>query len=177
MLRERILGRRWLARSLAALVVVAVVSLVGAAALCWRLGEGPISLDFATPWLASAIEDNLGSDHTVEVGGTQIERAGRIRFAVRVLNIVVRDRDKVVVASAPKAEVRLSMLSLLIGRLRAESLSLVDAELFVQIQPDGRLIVSTGDNVRPIVSARPPVTPWSGASSSSTPVCQPAFPV
>jgi len=154
-LRDRILGHRWIVRSLAALLVLSTVSFVGAAALWWRLGEGPISLDFATPWLAGAIEDNLGSNHSVEVGGTQIERAGRVRFAVRVLNIVVRDRDKAIVASAPKAEVRLSMLSLLIGRLRAESLSLVDAELFVQIQPDGRIIVSTGNNARPIVSAAP----------------------
>ena len=59
-----------------------------------RLGAGPINLDMATPWLASAIEDNIGQGNTVEVGGTQIERAGRIRIAVRIRDIVVRDRDQ-----------------------------------------------------------------------------------
>ncbi len=158
-LKDIFAGRRWVRRLLVAALAVSMLFMFGAGALWWRLGEGPISLDFATPWLAGAIEDNLGSNHTVEVGGTQIERAGRIRFAVRLLDIVVRDRDKAVVASAPKAEVRLSMLSLLMGRLRAESLNLVDAELFVQITPDGRVIVSTGNNARPIVATKPNALP------------------
>ena len=97
-------------------------------ALWWRLGAGPINLDMATPWLAAAIEENIGHGNTVEVGGTQIERAGRIRIAVRIRDIIVRDRDHAIVASAPKAEVRLSGTALLMGRLRAESLNLVDAE-------------------------------------------------
>jgi Protein of unknown function len=159
-LKDIVAGRRWVRRLLVAVLALSVLSLLGAGALWWRLGEGPISLDFATPWLAGAIEDNLGSAHTVQVGGTQIERAGRIRFAVRLLDIVVRDRDKEVVASAPKAEVRLSLLSLLLGRLRAESLNLVDAELFVQITPDGRVIVSTGNNARPIVATKPNELPF-----------------
>ena len=100
----------------------------------------------ATPWLAAAIEDNIGHGNTVEVGGTQIERAGKIRIAVRIRDIVVRDRDHAIVATAPKAEVRLSGTALLMGRLRAESLNLVDAELAVRITPDGQVSVSAGDN-------------------------------
>ena len=121
-------------------------------ALWWRLGAGPINLDMATPWLAAAIEENIGHDNTVEVGGTQIERAGRIRIAVRIRDIIVRDRDHAIVASAPKAEVRLSGMALLMGRLRAESLNLVDATLAVRITPDGYVTVSTGDNARPLAT-------------------------
>ena len=122
------------------------------AALWWRLGAGPINLDMATPWLAAAIEENIGHGNTVEVGGTQIERAGRIRIAVRIRDIVVRDRDHAIVASAPKAEVRLSGTALLMGRLRAESLNLVDAELAVRITPDGHVTVSTGDTAKPLAT-------------------------
>ncbi len=121
-------------------------------ALWWRLGAGPINLDMATPWLAAAIEENIGHGNTVEVGGTQIERAGRIRIAVRIRDIIVRDRDHAIVASAPKAEVRLSGTALLMGRLRAESLNLVDATLAVRITPDGYVTVSTGDNARPLAT-------------------------
>src|SRR6185437_10290143 len=109
------------------------------------LGAGPVNLDMVTPWLAAAIEENIGHDNTVEIGGTQIERAGRIRIAVRV-------RDHAVIASAPKAEVKLSGMALLTGRLRAESLNLVDAELSVRITPDGQVTVSTGDNARPLAT-------------------------
>ncbi|WP_219827625.1 hypothetical protein [Salmonella enterica] len=96
------------------------------------------------PWLAAAIEDNIGHGNTVEVGGTKIERAGRISIAVRIRDIIVRDRDHAVVASAPKAEVKLSGVALLIGHLRAESLNLVDAELAIRIAPDGTVTIRTG---------------------------------
>src|SRR6185437_3212532 len=120
--------------------------------LWWRLGAGPINLDVATPWLASAIEENIGHGNTVEMGGTQIERAGRIRIAVRIRDIVVRNRDRAIVASAPKAEVKLSGTALLMGRLRAESFNLVDAELAVRITPDGYVTVSAGDNAKPLAT-------------------------
>src|SRR5881392_3424351 len=151
-LRQWLAGERWLKR-LAVVIAVLVVIFVGCfGALWWRLGAGPINLDLATPWLAAAIEDNIGHGNTVEVGGTQIERAGRIRIAVRIRDIVVRDHDHVIVATAPKAEVRLSGTALLTGRLRAESLNLVDAELAVRITPDGQVTVSTGDNARPLAT-------------------------
>ncbi len=151
-LRRRLAGERWLWRLgivIASLLVVFACCFGG---LWWRLGAGPINLDMATPWLAAAIEDNIGHGNTVEVGGTQIERAGRIRIAVRIRDIIVRDRDHAIVASAPKAEVRLSGYALLMGRLRAESLNLVDAELAVRITRDGYVTVSTGDNARPLAT-------------------------
>ena len=185
--RRWLAGERWVRRLaivIAALVVIFAASFGG---LWWRLGAGPINLEMVTPWLAAAIEENIGNGNTVEVGGTQIERTGRIRIAVRIRDIIVRDRDHVVVASAPKAEVRLSATALLMGRLRAESLNLVDAELAVRITPDGYVTVSTGDNARPLAtgvtskrlsagappSDRPPSTaPPAAAASPSPPAAE-----
>src|SRR6266478_2433932 len=45
-----------------------VIVLLAMAALWWRLGDGPIELDLASPWLTAAIEENFGSGHQVEVG-------------------------------------------------------------------------------------------------------------
>ena len=174
-------GERWVKR--VAIVIGVLIVIFGGCfgALWWRLGAGPINLDMATPWLAAAIEENIGHDNTVEVGGTQIERAGRIRVAVRIRDIIVRDRDHAVVASAPKAEVRLSGTALLMGRLRAESLNLVDATLAVRITPDGYVTVSTGDNARPLATGvtskralgvQPPSgqsVPMAGSSTPSAP--------
>ena len=145
-------GERWIRRLTVVIGVLAVIFAGCFGGLWWRLGAGPINLDVATPWLAAAIEDNIGHGNTVEVGGTQIERAGRIRIAVRIRDIVVRDRDHAIVASAPKAEVRLSGTALLMGRLRAESLNLVDAELAVRITPDGQVTVSAGDTAKPLAT-------------------------
>src|SRR5450759_972093 len=151
-LRRWLAGERWVKR-LAVVIAVLMVIFAGCfGGLWWRLGAGPINLEMATPWLAAAIEENIGHGNTVEVGGTQIERAGRIRIAVRIRDIIVRDRDHAIVASAPKAEVKLSGTALLMGRLRAESLNLVDAELAVRITPDGYVTVSAGDNSKPLAT-------------------------
>ncbi|MGO4716162.1 hypothetical protein [Bradyrhizobium sp. 2TAF24] len=174
-LRRAVFGARWLRLVATVAGVFAIVAASGFGVLWWRLGTGPINLDVMTPWLVAAIEDNLGKDHTVEVGGTQIERTGRIRIAVRIRDIVVRDRAKAVVASAPKAEVRISPTALMLGRLRAESLNLVGAELSVRIAPDGRVIVSTGDNARPLATAAAPrLSPPPPAPTGPTSLPQPA---
>jgi hypothetical protein len=133
-------------------IVVGVFAL-GFVTLWWRLANGPIQLDVATPWLAAAIEENFGSQHKVQVGGTQIERTGNGGAAVRIRDIVVRDAEGTVVASAPKAEVRVSGMSLLSGHMRAESLNLVGAELSVRIEQNGDVTVFAGANKHPIATA------------------------
>src|SRR5262245_28628400 len=136
------------------------VVFVAMLALWWRLSSGPIELDLATPWLTAAIKDNFGSGHEVEVGGTQLERDASGRTALRIRDIVVRDADGTVVASAPKAEVGVSGTGLMTGRIRAERLSLVGAEMAVRIESDSKVTVFAGNKQRPFVTA----------SASSTPV-------
>src|SRR5947209_6060019 len=139
---------------------VAGVVLLAMAALWWRLGDGPIDLDLATPWLTAAIEENFGSRHQVEVGGTQLERDANGRTALRIRDIVVRDPDGAIVASAPKAEVGVSGSGLFTGRFRAERLSLVGAEMQVRIEQDSKVTVFAGaNNKRPFVTASAGETP------------------
>jgi len=131
---------------------------LGAAGLWWRLASGPIQLDVVTPWLVAAIEENFGNGHHVEVGGTQIEHTESGGTAVRIRDIVVRDSEGAVVASAPKAEVRVSSLSLLRGHIRAESLNLVGAETAVRIDdfrvdmaPQGTLLILRNQDVPGVI--------------------------
>jgi hypothetical protein len=139
------------------LAIGAVGVLTLSFALCfglwWRLSTGPIALDIATPWLTAAIEENLGSGYRVELGGTQLERDEQGRSALRIRDIVVRDAGGALVASAPKAEVGFSGSSLLTGRLRAERLSLVGAEMALRIEHDGQLTLFAGADQRPIATA------------------------
>ena len=87
------------------------------------------------------------------VGGTQIERDENGRTSLRLRDIVVRDADGTIVASAPKAEVGISGTGLLTGKVRAESLNLVGAEMSVRIEKDGRVTVFAGADKRPIATA------------------------
>ncbi len=137
--------------------IVVGVLVVACGGLWWRLSSGPIQLDVFTPWLVSAIEENFGSRERVEVGGTQFERTENGGAAVRVRDIVVRDPDGTVVASAPKAEIHVSGLSLFSGHMRAESLNLVGAALAVRIEPDGSVTVfASGTDKHPIATAGAP---------------------
>jgi hypothetical protein len=137
----------WGATLTFAVVVIAI------AGLWWRLSSGPIELDMATPWLKAAIEQNFGGKQTVSVGGTQIERDENGRTSLRLRDIVVRDADGTVVATAPKAEVGISGMGLLTGNVHASSLNLVGAELSVRIEADGGVTVFAGANKRPIATA------------------------
>src|SRR6478735_6621990 len=149
-------------------VICVMGATLAALALWWRLSSGPIELDVATPWLKAAIEENFGGNHTVVVGGTQLERDERGRTSLRLRDIVVRDTDGTIVASAPKAEVGLSGRSLLLGRLRAQSLNLVGAEMSVRIETDGRLTVFAGADNRPIATAAPTAGPPAVTGPDST---------
>ena len=138
-----------------AVVLAALAGLfgVGASLLVWRLASGPISVNLLTPWLESAIQENFGARHSVKVGDTVIERDENGRTALRTRDIVVRDADGTVVASAPRAEVGISVSGLLSGHLHAESLNLVGAGLAVRIEPDGQVTVFAGADKRPIATA------------------------
>jgi hypothetical protein len=154
-------------RASIALAVVATIFAVVVGALWHRLSSGPIALDFATDWLAAAIEENLGSHYRVEVGGTVLERDENGRTALRIRDIIVRDADGAVVANAPRAEVGLSGFSLLSGHPRAESLNLVGAELSVRVEQNGDVTVFAGADKRPL--ARAPMLAAAGDSVPPVP--------
>ena len=142
---------------------IVVVGLAGGA-LWWRLSSGPIILDLATPWLTAAVEENLGGQYRIKVGGTQLERDSHGRTRIRLRDIVVRNSSGALVAIAPKAEVGLSGTSLLIARPRAESLRLVDANIVLRVEADGRVNVFAGGDlplasIAPIGTQHPPATP------------------
>ncbi len=156
------LHQRWVRRTFWGATLTFAVVGVAIAGLWWRLSSGPIELDMATPWLKAAIEKNFGGNQTVSVGGTQIERDENGRTSLRLRDIVLRDADGTVVATAPKAEVGISGISLLTGTVRAASLNLVGAELSVRIETDGRVTVFAGADKRPIATAStalPPTSP------------------
>lgn len=138
--------------ALAALLVVAC------GALYWRLSNGPIAFDLATPLLTAAIEQNFGSRYTIQVGGTQLERDSQGHTALRLRDVVVSDASGRSVAVAPKAEVGIAGTSLLMARPRAASLRLVDAVMRVQIESDGRINVFAGGD-QPFTSIAPEDAP------------------
>ena len=151
-----------------AIAVGAVLALATGTALWWRLSSGPIMLDLATPWLTSAIEQNLGSRYRVEVGGTQLERDAQGHTALRLRDIVLRDPSGDTVAVAPKAEVAIPGTSLLFASPRAKSIRLVDANMTIRIDPDGRINVLVGGK-RPLLTTVSPSAAQPAAAAALPP--------
>ena len=157
--------RKWAIAVAAILVVVAG----GCAGLWWRLGTSPISVDIVTPWLETSLEQRLGGDYDIDIGGTQLERDESGRTAVRIRDIVLSDADGTVVASAPKAEVGIDSASLLLGQVRPERLSLIGAEMSVRIERDGSITVFAGADNKPIATAPAPPAPAGEAGAPNAP--------
>ena len=123
---------------------VVFAAIVSCGVMWWQLSTGPVSIDFVTPWLTSAIEQKLGGQHRVEVGGTVLEYDEAGRSALRLRNVVVRDAQGTVIASAPKAEVGVSSFSFLSGNVQTERLSLIGAEMALRIAPSGEINILAG---------------------------------
>src|SRR6476469_2684724 len=138
---------------------VAAAAIVSCGVVWWQLSYGPVAIDLVTPWLTSAIEERLGGQHRIEVGGTMLERDEVGRSAMRLRDIVVSDAHGTVVASAPKAEVGMSSLSLLTGRVQTERLSLIGAEMALRIEPGGQINILAG-------AGKPALAVTSAATSS-----------
>jgi hypothetical protein len=150
---------------------VAAVGMTACGGLWWRLGSGPIAFDMVTPWLISALEDKFGHGHRVEVGGTVVERDEEGRTAIRLRDVVVRDAQGGVVASAPKADVGIAAASLFTGHVRAERLSLIGAEMALRIERDGQISIFAGAaGERPLASiaAATPIGSMPGQASGYT---------
>ena len=152
--------------------VLVTLVLIAGGLLWWRLLSGPIALDLATPWLTSAVEQNFGNRYRVEVGGTMLERDAQGRTALRLRDIVLRDTSGASVAVAPKADIGISGLSLLLASPRVESFRLVDANMTVRIDPDGQINVILGGE-RPFSSIAPDA-PTQVAPTQATPRQVPA---
>src|SRR5262249_44306158 len=109
----------------------------------------------------------LGGRYRIEVGGTQLERDEEGHVAVRLRDVVVRDPDRVVVATAPKAEVGVSGSALMTGRIEVRRLSLIGAGMSVRIEPDGQVTVFASAEQRPIATA--PAVAAIGSSAAARP--------
>ncbi len=167
----RIEYRRWkvaLRRLAIGCAAVAIVVAAGVGALWWRLSSGPITLDVATPWLTAAIERNLGEQHRITVGGTVLERDAKGRTALRLRDIVVRSPDGEILASAPRAEIGISGISLLLGSPRVVSFLLVGANMEIRIEPDGQVEIYAGGR-RPFFAISPVGAPSAPDAAAQLP--------
>lgn len=119
-----------------ALVFLAIMVIAGAGAF-WRLSQGPVSLSFLQERIEKAINKQL-SGLSISLADTVIELDSESLVPhVRARNLVLRDRDGSVLASAPKAGVALNGAKLLAGNVTVTSLELIGPRVNARRNLDG----------------------------------------
>lgn len=117
---------------------------LAAGALGVRLSQGPLSLDFMTPYVQQALAD-IVPEYRVEVGGTRLIWGGfEESLDIEVTDVVARDTSGGIVATIPAAAVGLSVRALLLGTLAPTSVELRHPDAILARTADGRIALGIG---------------------------------
>lgn len=127
------------AAKIAVFVAISVVGIavIAVAGLYWRLSQGPISLAFLGDSIERAVNAQL-PDLKISLGETEVELdAATLTPHVRTRNIVLRDANGQVLASAPRAGVALSAGRLFRGVVSVTELELISPRVSARRSLDG----------------------------------------
>lgn len=109
------------------------------AVLVWRLSQGPIVLDFLSPYLESALNQNRAGVH-VSLGRTVLDWSDlSANFPVTVEQVRISDPLGREVATVPRLAVTLSARALLRGMIAPKRIELIRPTLNLVRRPDGSL--------------------------------------
>lgn len=145
---------RWFAGGMA-VITVCVVGLYVA------ILSGVLSIDLATPWIVTALEEKLPPGYRVQIARTRLDYDSSGAPVLTAETIVIRNEQGEEVARAPRAEVGLEAGSLLIGYYRARRINLINATMTVRLDDQG--------NVRVAPPAQTTVTPPPAAAPEPPP--------
>lgn len=111
----------------------------------WRLGEGPIALDFLSERIAEALSDPERGFH-VGIGGTQLTWEGWERgLDIHLVDVEARDDSGAVVAVVNDMTVAFSLRALAAGELAPTRLEVVSPSILLTWHADGTVSVGHGD--------------------------------
>lgn len=130
------LGRvaRWFAGTVAALVLCVV-------GLYVAFLTGLLSVDVATPWIVSALEEKLPPGHKVIIGRTKLDYDSTGAPVLTAEKLEIRNELNEEIMRAPSAEVGLEAGSLLMGNYRARRITLINAVMTVRLDENGNIKV------------------------------------
>lgn len=131
---------RWTALGVMAL---AVLLMLGAGAFWLALSSGPIPVNALGSRIAASLDQRLGDDYAVAIGGTSLEN-GAHGPEVSVVDLQIKGRSGEVVFEAPHATVAINMMALLTGQVQPRRLEAHGVELRLVVRPDGSVALSAG---------------------------------
>jgi hypothetical protein len=123
----------------------------------WRLAQGPVQLDFLTPYLVQALNGH-GSPFRVTIAGTNLAWAGWDRtLDIRVVGVRAVAEDGRVVANVPEMSVGLSVKGLLRGIVAPTGIDIIGATMRLIRDRTGAFTMALGDSGSGNENANPEV--------------------
>ncbi len=113
---------------------ILVAALVGMVALGVRLTQGPLAVNFLTPYLQSAVDDTLGSNHALVIDSLNLEwttQYHRLEFVAQNVRLVGAEQS----ATVERLGLNVSATALLSGQLRVGLITLVKPHILFTLQP------------------------------------------
>ena len=121
------------------LIGLVVLALVPTAILLWRLSQGPVELDFLTPYIEDAFEAAVPNSR-VTVGTTQLQWPGWSHsIDLQASNIGFLDLDGQIGVDLPEVSLKLSARALFQGVVAPTSVRIRDASIYLVREKDGRI--------------------------------------
>lgn len=130
--------------SVLSILSVLAVLIIAGAAFFWRLTSGPVSMSFLNGKFETAINAQL-NDMKVSLGDAvlELDKSNYVPH-IQFQNLILRDSEGTVLASAPRAAVTLDSASLFAGKIVATSLELIGPKISARRNLDGTIVLGVG---------------------------------
>jgi hypothetical protein len=135
---------------------LALFALVGGGLFVARLALGPLAIDGFAPQIAKALDDRFGHRYEFGFGGTAIVKNGYAP-ALSIDKLSIKEPSGRVILTAPRAEVTVDPLALIVGRVMPRRLEIFDVELHLALRPDGSLALPVASGSGEAVTLTPPL--------------------
>lgn len=123
-----------------ALGVMVLLSIAG-----WRLSQGPVPLDFLTPYFVRALNGH-GAPFRVTIDKTNLAWAGWDRtLDIRVVGVRALVKNDRIIAQVPEMAIGISIMALMKGVVAPTSLDIIGATVKLRRTETGALAMALGD--------------------------------
>lgn len=133
-----------------------LVLVAGGGLLAWRLTQGPVDVNFVTPYLAQALNEQGAV--RLEMEGTRLAWRGfGTPIDIQVRGVTAYGTTGALLAAVPEMRLGLSVPALLLGRVAPTRIDLVEPRLYAERTADGRFrldILDDGTAPDPEAGAR-----------------------
>ena len=143
-LRSRSLTACIIRRTLGSLAgLILLVALIGGFVVIY-LGNGPIALAGMGTRITRALNERVGHGYSFRVGPVSLSAHG-FGPTLAINNLTLVDKSGGAIITAPRAEVSVDMVDLLVGKVVPKRLEIYGIEVRMELMRDGSLAVSAGD--------------------------------